>query len=115
MKTILKHLTIAIAAAAAAACGAAQADTSLNLGRYTVSATYSLDALNGTSGGISGLEASAVAYAKDRNSLFFVGDEGTGVVEATPPRLAAKLRVPLRTSSGTSCLTITKLPPLRGS
>ncbi|MBT9522933.1 MAG: SdiA-regulated domain-containing protein, partial [Dechloromonas sp.] len=36
---------------------------------------------NGTSGGISGLEASAVTYAQDRGSLFFVGDEGTGVIE----------------------------------
>ena len=82
MKTIFfKHLTLALAVAAA--CGAAQADTSLNLSRYTVGATYSLDVLNGTNGGISGLEASAVAYAKDRGSLFFVGDEGTGVVEVS--------------------------------
>ncbi len=43
--------------------------------------TYGLDRLNGTSGGISGLEASAVTYARDRGTLFFVGDEGTGVVE----------------------------------
>ncbi|XHS79853.1 SdiA-regulated domain-containing protein [Burkholderiaceae bacterium UC74_6] len=70
-----------LALAAALSCGAAQAQSSLNLGNYSVSATYALDRLNGTSGGISGLEASAVTYARDRNSLFFVGDEGTGVVE----------------------------------
>jgi uncharacterized protein YjiK len=59
----------------------AQATTSLNLSNYTVSSTFSLDILGGVGGAISGLEASAVTYAKDRNSLFFVGDEGTGVVE----------------------------------
>ena len=71
---------LALAAAAALACCAVQAQ-SLNLANYQVSATYALDALNGTSGGISGLEGSAIAYAKDRGTLFFVGDEGTGVVE----------------------------------
>jgi len=69
----------------------AQAATgsSINLGNYSIAGTYSLDILNGTSGGISGLEASAVAFAADRidpltgtaGTLFFVGDEGTGVVE----------------------------------
>lgn len=59
----------------------AQAADSLNLANYQVSAIYALDRLNATNGGISGLEASAVTYARDRNSLFFVGDEGTGVVE----------------------------------
>ncbi|HEY4083704.1 MAG TPA: SdiA-regulated domain-containing protein [Burkholderiaceae bacterium] len=79
---ILKALTLALAVSGSyAACGAAQADTSLNLANYQVTGTYALDALNGTSGGISGLEASGVTYAKDRGSLFFVGDEGTGVVE----------------------------------
>ena len=59
-------------------CGAgAQADVlSINLGSYQVSGNYALDALGGM-----GLEASAVTYARDRNSLFFVGDEGLGVVE----------------------------------
>lgn len=59
-------------------CGAgAQADVlSINLGSYQVSGNYALDAL-----GDMGLEASAVTYARDRNSLFFVGDEGLGVVE----------------------------------
>lgn len=76
---MLKALTLALTVSAA--CGAAQADTSLNLANYRVAGTYALDILNGTSGGISGLEASGVTYAKDRGSLFFVGDEGTGVVE----------------------------------
>lgn len=79
MNKRIKLLLLALAAAAS--CGAAQAASSLNLGNYSVTATYGLDILNGTSGGISGLEASGVAYAKDRGSLFFVGDEGTGVVE----------------------------------
>lgn len=59
----------------------AQAADSINLGNYAVSGTYALDILGGTSGGISGLEASAITYARDRGTLFFVGDEGTGVVE----------------------------------
>ena len=74
---------LALALAAALSCGLAQAQSSLNLGNYSVTATYALDRLNGTNGGISGLEASGVTYAKDRNSLFFVGDEGTGVVEVS--------------------------------
>ena len=74
----LKHLVLV--AALAGALGA-QAATSINLGNYAVTDIYSLDRLNGTSGGISGLEASAVTYARDRGTLFFVGDEGTGVVE----------------------------------
>lgn len=75
----IKHLTMALVAATVGM--GAQAASSINLGHYQVSATYALSALGGTSGGISGLEASAVTYARDRNSLFFVGDEGTGVVE----------------------------------
>ena len=79
MKNLLKRLALAMAVTAA--CGAAQADPSLNLGNYQVSGVFALDALDRTGGGISGLEASAVAYAQDRGSLFFVGDEGTGVIE----------------------------------
>ena len=59
----------------------ANASDTINLGGYTLNATYALNSLNGTAGGISGLEASAVTYARDRQSLFYVGDEGTGVVE----------------------------------
>ncbi len=82
-------LRILAAAIMAATTLSAQAANSINLGNYTVGGIYALDALNGTGGGISGLEASAVAYAGDRidpftgnaGTLFFVGDEGTGVVE----------------------------------
>jgi uncharacterized protein YjiK len=77
----IKHLTIALAASTA--CLGAQAANSINLGNYQVAGTYALSALGGTSGGISGLEASAVTYARDRGTLFFVGDEGTGVVEVS--------------------------------
>ena len=54
----------------------ASAQTSLNLANYQLKNSYALDTLNGL-----GLEASAVTYARDRNSLFVVGDEGLGVVE----------------------------------
>ena len=54
----------------------ASAQSSIQLGNYRLSGNYALDALGGI-----GLEASAVTYARDRNSLFFVGDEGRGIVE----------------------------------
>lgn len=82
----LKHLTLI----AACACSiSAHAQSSLNLANYSVTGTYTLDRFNGVSGGLSGLEASAVTYARDRTdpftgklgTLFFVGDEGTGVIE----------------------------------
>ncbi|QID19489.1 PEPxxWA-CTERM sorting domain-containing protein [Nitrogeniibacter mangrovi] len=88
----LRHLCAAVLAAGSVAAHAAAAITpSIHLGNYRVAGTYSLDILNGTRGGISGLEASAVAYAGDRldptthtlGTLFFVGDEGTGVVEVS--------------------------------
>lgn len=53
---------------------------SLNLANYAVAGVYALDTTFGVPG-VSGLEASAVTYASDRGTLFFVGDEGTGVVE----------------------------------
>jgi uncharacterized protein YjiK len=75
-------------AALAAASLSVEAADSINLGDYRVSATYSL-ATDIPGSTVSGLEASAVTYAKDRidpltgkfGTLFFVGDEGTGVVE----------------------------------
>ena len=70
---LISHL--AIAGAMLLATGA-QAAASLDLSRYSLSASYSLDVLGGR-----GLEASAVTYARDRGTLFFVGDEGLGVVE----------------------------------
>ncbi|MCV2367799.1 SdiA-regulated domain-containing protein [Roseateles oligotrophus] len=79
----LKHLILALVALQASS-GFAQAGNSINLANYQVSAGYALDILAGAGAGagqISGLEASAVTYARDRGTLFFVGDEGTGVVE----------------------------------
>lgn len=73
LKTLL-----AAAATALLAPFAAHAAASLDLSRYSLSATYSLDVL-----GERGLEASAVTYARDRGTLFFVGDEGLGVVEVS--------------------------------
>lgn len=73
MKIKLLATVIAITAFAASAQAAV---TSINLGNYQVSGNYALDTLNDM-----GLEASAVTYARDRGSLFFVGDEGLGVVE----------------------------------
>jgi len=67
---------VAVAALLACATFGALAQTSLGLSGYTVSGNYTLDTLGGL-----GLEASAVTFARDRNSLFFVGDEGMGVVE----------------------------------
>lgn len=77
MQHILKRGLLALAACAAALSSAHAAGTaSINLGGYTLGGNYKLDALGGM-----GLEASAVTYARDRGSLFFVGDEGLGVVE----------------------------------
>jgi uncharacterized protein YjiK len=76
----IKYLILACAAACSVSAHAAN---SISLGNYAVTGTYSLDILNGANGGISGLEASAVTYAQDRGTLFFVGDEGTGVIETS--------------------------------
>lgn len=75
----IQQLTLALAASTACFC--AQAANSINLSNYQVTGTYSLSTLGNTSTGVSGLEASAVTYARDRGTLFYVGDEGTGVVE----------------------------------
>ncbi|OYY92511.1 MAG: PEP-CTERM sorting domain-containing protein [Hydrogenophilales bacterium 28-61-23] len=77
-KTSLLGSILFAAVATMAGSNAQAAVTSINLGNYAVQNTYALD-LN--AGLVSGLEASAVTYARDRNSLFYVGDEGTGVVE----------------------------------
>lgn len=68
--------TLLAAAAAALLALPAQATTSIGLSNYTLTGSYALDALGGL-----GLEASAVTYARDRGTLFFVPDEGVGVVE----------------------------------
>ncbi|MEY4414870.1 MAG: hypothetical protein RIQ53_2163 [Pseudomonadota bacterium] len=69
----LSHLILS--AAAALACGTAQA-AALDLSRYQLTGSHTIAALSDL-----GLEASAVTWAADRNSLFIVGDEGLGVVE----------------------------------
>ncbi len=74
----ISHIIFALAATFSVSAHAA---SSINLANYTVSSTYALDILGGAGGAISGLEASAITYARDRNSLFFIGDEGSGVVE----------------------------------
>ncbi|MBT0960874.1 SdiA-regulated domain-containing protein [Denitromonas iodatirespirans] len=71
----LMHCLVALAALAGSAAHAAN---SIDLSSYTVTGNYALD-----THGTLGLEASAVTYARDRNSLFFVGDEGGGVVEVS--------------------------------
>jgi uncharacterized protein YjiK len=65
-----------LATAALLCAFGASAQTSINLANYQLGGNYAL----GTLGGL-GLEASAVTYARDRGTLFFVGDEGLGVVE----------------------------------
>mgnify|MGYP000095744153 CR=1 FL=1 len=74
MLHFFKHTAAALALASVALGASAQ--TSIGLQNYGLTANYTLDTLGGL-----GLEASAVTYARDRGSLFFVGDEGEGVVE----------------------------------
>lgn len=73
---MFRTATLMTALAAAFAAAPATAASSLNLSTYSVSGNVKLDTLNDM-----GLEASAVTYARDRGTLFFVGDEGLGVVE----------------------------------
>ncbi|WP_018412235.1 SdiA-regulated domain-containing protein [Methyloversatilis thermotolerans] len=73
MTLIRKLLSVAVLSALSAGAGAA---SSLNLANYSVTGNYTIDSL-----GELGLEASAVTYARDRGSLFVVGDEGLGVIE----------------------------------
>src|SRR5262245_52602274 len=69
---IRKTIVTLIAALGTAAASAGP----FNLSQYKVSGNFALDRLNGM-----GLEASAVTYARDRGTLFYVGDEGLGAVE----------------------------------
>lgn len=73
------HIFSRVFAAALLTMASVQAQAAVNsihLDNYAVTGNYALDTLNDM-----GLEASAVTYARDRNSLFFIGDEGMGVVE----------------------------------
>jgi uncharacterized protein YjiK len=74
----MKFNKLLVAIALAACANGANAAASLNLANYQLTGNYALDTLGGM-----GLEASAVTYAHDRNSLFVVGDEGLGVVEVS--------------------------------
>ncbi len=71
-----RFLTLATLCAVSLVAPFAHAAPMLDLGRYALSSSHAIDQLGGM-----GLEASAVTYAADRNSLFIVGDEGLGVVE----------------------------------
>ena len=74
IKTLLAGASVAVAVA-----GTAQAQvSSIGLQNYAVTGNHVLPTVGGL-----GLEASAVTYARDRNSLFVVGDEGLGVLEFT--------------------------------
>ena len=75
MKSLFTGLATA-ASLALLSVAPAQAQSMLNLATYQVTGNHTIDALGGM-----GLEASAVTYARDRGSLFIVGDEGLGVVE----------------------------------
>ncbi len=75
----MRNNLVVAALLAAFAAPAAQASTSIDLSTYLLTGNYTLDRL----GDDMGWEASAVAYARDRGTLFFVGDEGRGVVEIT--------------------------------
>jgi uncharacterized protein YjiK len=73
----IRRFLIALATSIACASSlAASPISSINLANYRVTGNFALDTLGGL-----GLEASAVTYARDRGSLFFVPDEGLGVVE----------------------------------
>lgn len=76
MRTIRAMRAAAVAALLACAAAGAAAQTSLGLAGYRLTGNYPLATLGGL-----GLEASAVTFARDRGSLFFVGDEGMGIVE----------------------------------
>ncbi|HMM70771.1 MAG TPA: SdiA-regulated domain-containing protein [Rhodocyclaceae bacterium] len=71
---MIKHCLLA--ALATFTTMAASAQSMLNLANYRLTGNYALDTLDGL-----GLEASAVTYARDRGTLFVVGDEGLGVME----------------------------------
>jgi uncharacterized protein YjiK len=78
-RSLPRRAACGLAVCSLLASAAAQASTtSIGLGQYHLSGNHVLDTLNGM-----GLEASAVTYARDRGTLFFVGDEGMGVVEIT--------------------------------
>jgi uncharacterized protein YjiK len=79
---MMKRTASALSIAASLFAGTASADIlSLDLGRYSVTQKYALPAGSTADATAIYLEASAVTYARDRKSLFVVGDEGRGVIE----------------------------------
>lgn len=72
------HTKSAVSAIVLALASVAASAQSFSLSNYSVQNTYGLDL---SVGAVSGLEGSAITYAQDRGTLFFVGDEGKGVVE----------------------------------
>lgn len=72
------HFTSIVSAGVLALASLTASAQSFNLNSYTVQSTYGLDR---SVGGVSGLEGSAITYAQDRGTLFYVGDEGKGVIE----------------------------------
>ncbi|MDZ7890908.1 MAG: SdiA-regulated domain-containing protein [Rhodoferax sp.] len=71
VKTAISALVLTLASLSAQA-------QAFSLNHYTVQNTYGLDL---SVGPVSGLEGSAITYAQDRGSLFYIGDEGQGVIE----------------------------------
>ena len=79
----MKHIVVGAAAALVIVSAVPAQAGPFSLDNYVVTAVYPLALTAGPGGAVSGLEASAVTYARDRGSLFFVGDEGTGVIEVS--------------------------------
>ncbi len=79
---MMKKTAAALAVAGSLFAGSAFADVlSLDLSRYSVTQKYALPPGSTADATAIYLEASAITYARDRNSLFVVGDEGKGVIE----------------------------------
>lgn len=76
MKQLFIAAALTTATLLSTATSTANAQSSISLQNYGLTGNYALPTLGGL-----GLEASAVTFAADRGTLFFVGDEGLGVVE----------------------------------
>lgn len=72
------HFKSTVSAAILALASLTASAQTFNLNNYKVQNTYGLDV---NVGGVSGQEGSAITYARDRGTLFFIGDEGKGVIE----------------------------------
>ena len=74
------HFKSSVSAVLLALASVTASAQTFNLNNYRVQNTYGLDV---SVGGVSGQEGSAITYAQDRGTLFFIGDEGKGVIEMT--------------------------------